>query len=152
MSKAMARSTLRHRIGLRPEAELEGATRRVLDGILASRPGAPLVVLTGRIGLVALIGVIPIAFSMAATFRCHDGGRTGSGRRRRRLRGQTSSPLLIGGAATHPLDWDNPSTPSSKSATTDVAASGDGARRLATECPGRTPRAYRIDQCRPVHQ
>jgi len=37
--KAMARSTLRHRIGLRPEAELEGATPDgVLDGILASVP------------------------------------------------------------------------------------------------------------------
>ena len=35
--KAMARSTLRHRIGLRPEAELEGATPDgVLDGILSS--------------------------------------------------------------------------------------------------------------------
>jgi MoxR-like ATPase len=37
--KAMARSTLRHRIGLRPEAELEGATPDgVLDGILSSVP------------------------------------------------------------------------------------------------------------------
>ena len=37
--KAMARATLRHRIGLRPEAELEGATPDgVLDGILSSVP------------------------------------------------------------------------------------------------------------------
>ncbi|MEO8815722.1 MAG: MoxR family ATPase [Mycobacterium sp.] len=37
--KAMARSTLRHRVVLRPEAELEGATPDgVLDGILASVP------------------------------------------------------------------------------------------------------------------
>ena len=37
--KAMARPTLRHRIALRPEAELEGATPDgVLDGILASVP------------------------------------------------------------------------------------------------------------------
>lgn len=37
--KAMARSTLRHRVALRPEAELEGAsTDGVLDGILASVP------------------------------------------------------------------------------------------------------------------
>ncbi|MBA0047656.1 MoxR family ATPase [Mycobacteroides sp. LB1] len=37
--KAMARPTLRHRIGLRPEAELEGATAdRVLDGILVTVP------------------------------------------------------------------------------------------------------------------
>ena len=37
--KAMARATLRHRIGLRPEAELEGATADgVLDGILAAVP------------------------------------------------------------------------------------------------------------------
>jgi len=37
--KAMARPTLRHRIGLRPEAELEGATPDgVLDGILSSVP------------------------------------------------------------------------------------------------------------------
>ncbi|MBU3750872.1 MAG: MoxR family ATPase [Mycobacterium sp.] len=37
--KAMARSTLRHRIALRPEAELEGATADgVLDGILSSVP------------------------------------------------------------------------------------------------------------------
>lgn len=37
--KAMARPTLRHRIALRPEAELEGATPdAVLDGILASVP------------------------------------------------------------------------------------------------------------------
>ncbi|MBE5469922.1 putative regulatory protein [Mycobacteroides abscessus subsp. massiliense] len=37
--KAMARPTLRHRIGLRPEAELEGATSdRVLDGILVAVP------------------------------------------------------------------------------------------------------------------
>jgi MoxR-like ATPase len=37
--KAMARSTLRHRIALRPEAELEGATPDgVLDGILAAVP------------------------------------------------------------------------------------------------------------------
>jgi len=37
--KAMARATLRHRIGLRPEAELEGATPDgVLDGILATVP------------------------------------------------------------------------------------------------------------------
>jgi MoxR-like ATPase len=35
--KAMARPTLRHRIALRPEAELEGATPDgVLDGILAA--------------------------------------------------------------------------------------------------------------------
>ncbi len=37
--KAMARPTLRHRIALRPEAELEGASPDgVLDGILASVP------------------------------------------------------------------------------------------------------------------
>ncbi len=37
--KAMARPTLRHRVTLRPEAELEGATADgVLDGILASVP------------------------------------------------------------------------------------------------------------------
>jgi MoxR-like ATPase len=37
--KAMARSTLRHRVALRPEAELEGVTPDgVLDGILASVP------------------------------------------------------------------------------------------------------------------
>ena len=37
--KAMARSTLRHRIALRPEAELEGATPDgLLDGILAAVP------------------------------------------------------------------------------------------------------------------
>ena len=37
--KAMARATLRHRVGLRPEAELEGATADgVLDGILAAVP------------------------------------------------------------------------------------------------------------------
>jgi MoxR-like ATPase len=37
--KAMARPTLRHRVMLRPEAELEGATTDgVLDGILASVP------------------------------------------------------------------------------------------------------------------
>jgi MoxR-like ATPase len=37
--KAMARPTLRHRVALRPEAELEGATADgVLDGILASVP------------------------------------------------------------------------------------------------------------------
>ena len=37
--KAMARPVLRHRVGLRPEAELEGATPDgVLDGILASVP------------------------------------------------------------------------------------------------------------------
>ncbi|MGV0635923.1 MoxR family ATPase [Mycolicibacillus trivialis] len=37
--KAMARTTLRHRIGLRPEAELEGASADgVLDGILAAVP------------------------------------------------------------------------------------------------------------------
>ena len=37
--KAMARPTLRHRVMLRPEAELEGATPDgVLDGILASVP------------------------------------------------------------------------------------------------------------------
>ena len=37
--KAMARPTLRHRVALRPEAELEGATADgVLDGILAAVP------------------------------------------------------------------------------------------------------------------
>ena len=37
--KSMARPTLRHRVMLRPEAELEGATADgVLDGILASVP------------------------------------------------------------------------------------------------------------------
>ena len=37
--KAMARPTLRHRVALRPEAELEGATAdRVIDGILAAVP------------------------------------------------------------------------------------------------------------------
>ena len=37
--KAMARPTLRHRVMLRPEAELEGATPDgVLEGILASVP------------------------------------------------------------------------------------------------------------------
>ena len=37
--KALARPTLRHRVALRPEAELEGATADgVLDGILASVP------------------------------------------------------------------------------------------------------------------
>ena len=59
--KAMARPTLRHRIALRPEAELEGATPDgVLDGILAVGAGTALVVLTGRAGLVALICVLPI--------------------------------------------------------------------------------------------
>ena len=37
--KAMARPTLRHRVALRPEAELEGASADgVLDGILAAVP------------------------------------------------------------------------------------------------------------------
>jgi len=37
--KALARPTLRHRIQLRPEAELEGVTQEaVLDGVLASVP------------------------------------------------------------------------------------------------------------------
>ena len=37
--KALARPTLRHRVALRPEAELEGATAEgVLDGVLASVP------------------------------------------------------------------------------------------------------------------
>ena len=37
--KAMARPTLRHRVALRPEAELEGATPDgVLDGILSAVP------------------------------------------------------------------------------------------------------------------
>ena len=37
--KAMARPVMRHRIGLRPEAELEGANPDgVLDGILSSVP------------------------------------------------------------------------------------------------------------------
>jgi MoxR-like ATPase len=37
--KAMARPTLRHRVALRPEAELEGASPDgVLDGILAAVP------------------------------------------------------------------------------------------------------------------
>ncbi|WP_017538514.1 AAA family ATPase [Nocardiopsis halophila] len=37
--KALARATLRHRVALRPEAELEGATADgVLDGVLASVP------------------------------------------------------------------------------------------------------------------
>jgi MoxR-like ATPase len=37
--KAMARSTLRHRVMLRPEAELEGTTADgVLEGVLASVP------------------------------------------------------------------------------------------------------------------
>jgi MoxR-like ATPase len=37
--KAMVRPTLRHRVALRPEAELEGANADgVLDGILASVP------------------------------------------------------------------------------------------------------------------
>ena len=37
--KALARATLRHRIQLRPEAELEGVTpEAVLDGVLASVP------------------------------------------------------------------------------------------------------------------
>ena len=62
--KAMARPTLRHRIALRPEAELEGATPDgVLDGILSVGAGAALVVLTGRTGLIALLAVLPIAVS-----------------------------------------------------------------------------------------
>ena len=37
--KAMARPTLRHRVALRPEAELEGASADgVIDGILAAVP------------------------------------------------------------------------------------------------------------------
>jgi MoxR-like ATPase len=37
--KAVARPTLRHRLQLRPEAELDGTTPdRVLDGVLASAP------------------------------------------------------------------------------------------------------------------
>jgi MoxR-like ATPase len=37
--KALARPTLRHRLGLRPEAELEGATADgVLDAVLAAVP------------------------------------------------------------------------------------------------------------------
>jgi MoxR-like ATPase len=37
--KAIAKPTLRHRLQLRPEAEIEGATADgVLDGILASVP------------------------------------------------------------------------------------------------------------------
>jgi MoxR-like ATPase len=37
--KALARPTLRHRVQLRPEAELEGVTHEgVLNGVLASVP------------------------------------------------------------------------------------------------------------------
>jgi MoxR-like ATPase len=37
--KALARPTLRHRVQLRPEAELEGATTdAVLDGVLTTVP------------------------------------------------------------------------------------------------------------------
>ena len=37
--KALARPTLRHRVQLRPEAELEGVTADgVLDGVLAAVP------------------------------------------------------------------------------------------------------------------
>ena len=37
--KALARPTLRHRLSLRPEAELEGVTvESVLEGVLASVP------------------------------------------------------------------------------------------------------------------
>ena len=37
--KALARPTLRHRLALRPEAELEGVSvESVLDGVLASVP------------------------------------------------------------------------------------------------------------------
>jgi MoxR-like ATPase len=37
--KALARPTLRHRVAVRPEAELEGVTGEgVLDGVLASVP------------------------------------------------------------------------------------------------------------------
>ena len=37
--KALARPTLRHRVALRPEAELEGSTADgVLEGVLAAVP------------------------------------------------------------------------------------------------------------------
>ena len=62
--KAMARPTLRHRVALRPEAELEGRqSRRCAGRDPGFGSGAPLVVLTGRTGLVALICVLPIALS-----------------------------------------------------------------------------------------
>ena len=65
--KALARPTLRHRVQLRPEAELEGATADgVLEAVLASSGAAVTpgtrrpMALTGRAALAALTGALVI--------------------------------------------------------------------------------------------
>ena len=83
--KAMARPTLRHRVMLRPEAELEGRNaRRCARRNSGVGSGAPLVILTGRIGLLALICVLPIAASPwpARAFAGTAGGAVDPGGRR----------------------------------------------------------------------
>ena len=59
--KALARPALRHRISVRPEAELEGVTAEVIiDCGAGLRAGPALMVLTGRAALLALLGAAAV--------------------------------------------------------------------------------------------
>ena len=67
--KALAQATLAHRLGLRPEAELEGVqVGQVLDSALGSVPGpplspvarGPLMAISGRVPLLVLLGLVPV--------------------------------------------------------------------------------------------
>ena len=60
--KALAQATLAHRLGLRPEAELEGVeVGQVLDSALGSVPvPRTLMAISGRVPLLVLLGLVPV--------------------------------------------------------------------------------------------
>ena len=59
--KALALPTLRHRVQLRPEAEMEGVTAdSVINAILSHVPVPALMALTGRAALLAALGSLPV--------------------------------------------------------------------------------------------
>ena len=65
--QALARPTMRHRIQLRPEAEIEGVTADgLLENVLASVPVAALMVVSGRAVALALAGLLLAGWSAAA--------------------------------------------------------------------------------------
>ncbi len=90
--KALALPTLRHRIQLRPEAEMEGVTAdSVINAILAHVPVPLLMALTGRAALLAALGHSPSASGSRA--------------------GRASSPRTL------PWPWPAPATPPGRTRT-----------------------------------
>lgn len=99
--KALALPTLRHRIQLRPEAEMEGVTAdSVINAILAHVP-SPLMALTGRAALLAALGTLPVGIWEPSWTGILAVNAPGPGLRLRRRPGRTRTPPRPGALRRH---------------------------------------------------